>query len=294
MSGAPDAAGDDVAVVVDRELSWPRRKLVELANALSAVDDEARVASAERRGPDLKLLGVVVLATVGLTLIYYYGTRIRVGRVMPAAEALGIPRETWMAWFKGDSQAIEFNRYLYGAIWIFVFYLLVPLSFATLVKPRMSLADLGLKLKGAFTHWRWYVLAFAAILPFIIGVAQLESFVRYYPIWDGANASLLDLLKWWAIYLPQFLCVEFLFRGFLIFPFRKRMGSLAVLVPIAPYCMIHFNKPVPEVLGAIVAGLVLGTIALLTRSIWLGVAIHISVAMTMDVLAIFAAGGFTG
>ena len=39
---------------------------------------------------------------------------------------------------------------------------------------------------------------------------------------------------------------------------------------------------------AIGAGLILGTLAMRTRSIWGGVLIHVGVAMTMDVLALGA------
>ena len=42
----------------------------------------------------------------------------------------------------------------------------------------------------------------------------------------------------------------------------------------------------PETFGAIGAGLILGTLAMRTRSIWGGVLIHVGVAMTMDVLAL--------
>ena len=55
---------------------------------------------------------------------------------------------------------------------------------------------------------------------------------------------------------------------------------------IVPYCMIHYGKPLPETLGAIGAGLMLGTLAMRTRSIWGGVLIHVGVATTMDVLAL--------
>jgi membrane protease YdiL (CAAX protease family) len=55
---------------------------------------------------------------------------------------------------------------------------------------------------------------------------------------------------------------------------------------IVPYCMIHYGKPLPETFGAILAGLILGTIAMRTKSIWGGALIHIGVAMTMDVLAL--------
>jgi membrane protease YdiL (CAAX protease family) len=51
--------------------------------------------------------------------------------------------------------------------------------------------------------------------------------------------------------------------------------------------MIHFGKPIQETLGAIVAGILLGFMALKTRSIWLGAALHIAVAWTMDGLAVW-------
>jgi membrane protease YdiL (CAAX protease family) len=50
--------------------------------------------------------------------------------------------------------------------------------------------------------------------------------------------------------------------------------------------MIHFEKPIVETLAALGAGVILGTLAMRTRSIWLGFAIHVSVALTMDLLAL--------
>jgi hypothetical protein len=46
----------------------------------------------------------------------------------------------------------------------------------------------------------------------------------------------------------------------------------------------------PETLGAIFAGIALGTLSLFTRSIWLGVAIHVSVAVSMDLISLWLAG----
>jgi membrane protease YdiL (CAAX protease family) len=65
-------------------------------------------------------------------------------------------------------------------------------------------------------------------------------------------------------------------------------------VMIVPYCMIHYGKPMPETLGAIGAGLILGTLAMRTRSIWGGVLIHVGVATTMDVLALRGCPPFGG
>ncbi len=53
-----------------------------------------------------------------------------------------------------------------------------------------------------------------------------------------------------------------------------------------PYCMIHFGKTFGETLGAIVFGIMLGTLALRTRSIWGGVLIHLGVAISMDLFTV--------
>jgi membrane protease YdiL (CAAX protease family) len=61
---------------------------------------------------------------------------------------------------------------------------------------------------------------------------------------------------------------------------------------MVPYCMIHFTKPLPECCASIVAGLALGFMSLKTRSIWLGAALHISVALSMDFTSLWRQGYF--
>jgi membrane protease YdiL (CAAX protease family) len=59
---------------------------------------------------------------------------------------------------------------------------------------------------------------------------------------------------------------------------------------VTPYMMIHFGKPGAEAVGAILAGAALGLVALRTRSIYAGMAIHIAVAWSMDLLALWRKG----
>jgi membrane protease YdiL (CAAX protease family) len=58
-----------------------------------------------------------------------------------------------------------------------------------------------------------------------------------------------------------------------------------------PYCMIHYGKPYLEANGAIVAGVVLGSLAMRTRSIYAGFLVHISVAAGMDFLSLYKQHG---
>jgi membrane protease YdiL (CAAX protease family) len=57
-----------------------------------------------------------------------------------------------------------------------------------------------------------------------------------------------------------------------------------------PYLMIHFPKPWPEAAGAILFGLFLGILALRSRTIWGGVAVHMTVAASMDFAALLQGG----
>jgi hypothetical protein len=46
----------------------------------------------------------------------------------------------------------------------------------------------------------------------------------------------------------------------------------------------------PEAIGSIVAGFVLGTLALKSGSIWWGALAHVTVAVTMDLLSLWHRG----
>jgi membrane protease YdiL (CAAX protease family) len=94
-------------------------------------------------------------------------------------------------------------------------------------------------------------------------------------------------MVWELLYAVQFLALEFFFRGFLVHSLRRRFAAYAVLVMTVPYCMIHFGKPMTETLGAIGAGVLLGFMSLKTRSIWMGAALHIAVAWSMDAAALW-------
>ena len=59
---------------------------------------------------------------------------------------------------------------------------------------------------------------------------------------------------------------------------------------VVPYALLHIHKPFPEAMGSIVAGLVLGMLALKTRSIWPGLVVHGGVALAMDWFALLRSG----
>lgn len=191
-----------------------------------------------------------------------------------------------------DNRNWELTQLMYWSLWQAVIYLLIPILFVKLVL-RERLRDYGLKLKGAYRCWWAYLGMYLIILPFVLWMSHRDSFQATYPFLEPAavdgvlnDAYWKRFWIWQCFYALQFVSLEFFFRGFMVHGTRRVFGIGSIYVMTIPYCMIHFGKPLPETLGAIIAGLVLGFMSLKTRSIWLGCASHMAVAMTMDFSAL--------
>lgn len=196
----------------------------------------------------------------------------------------------WMARFGQNLASPEWTRLTELSWWAgtqIAAYLVLPLVAAALIglRPR----DLGWIWQGIGSHWTVYGVIFAVAVPFVIVASFTTAFQNQYPLLEvlpGQSDVFRDLVRWWPIYALQFVAIESFFRGFLVLGLAPRLGSMSVLVAVVPYMMIHFVKPPAEALAAVVGGLVLGTLALRTKSIVGGIAVHVGVAALMDVLAL--------
>jgi membrane protease YdiL (CAAX protease family) len=224
------------------------------------------------------LVALVVLITVAgsLTLQEYLGGHDAYDRLFP----------------HDGSQFWELRGYLWWSSWRVFGYVVLPMIVLACLGERIG--DYHVSLKGFRKHLWIYALLFGAVLPAVLLASTTRSFRQTYPFYRLANRSYIDLVLWELLYAAQFLSLEFFFRGFILHGLRKALGSNAIFVMLVPYCMIHYGKPLPETLGAVGAGLILGTLAMRTRSIWGGVLIHVGVATTMDVLALRGCPPFGG
>jgi len=254
--------------VIRRGIDLLRRGFLDTWRAIDAEADAERQVAGGRFDP--RPLAVAVAVCVGLTLQEYIGGR---------------------AFFQRHFE--ELNAGHYGELlgfgwWTFwrVFgYVVVPLL-AILVLPGERVRDYYVSPRGFVRHSWIYLGLFLIVLPAVIIASQTDAFGLTYPFYKLANRSIVDLLIWEVLYALQFLSLEFFFRGFMLKALKPRFGAGAIAVMIIPYCMIHYGKPMAETFGAIVAGVVLGTLAMRTRSIWGGVVLHVGVALTMDLLAL--------
>lgn len=224
-----------------------------------------------------RTVGVLVLTCVLLTLFYYFGRpdTFRAREVKGAiAGLLGLDASPYR----------ELIPYWGWAVSSVVLRIILPLA-CIIWWFRDSPADYGFRLWRRGHGWI-YLLLYLIMLPVLVVISLSDSFQAKYPFYDQAGESLSHFLLFELAYGVQFFSLEAFFRGFLIFALFRKFGYYAVVIMTIPYCMIHFSKPLPETLGSIIAGLVLGYLAIQSRS-WLpGALLHWGVGLTLDVLVI--------
>jgi len=161
----------------------------------------------------------------------------------------------------------------------------VPLLLGRLVL-GFSLKDLGVGLGDWKFGLKAVALLYLAFLPILILVSSTPAFCHKYPLFIDAKRSFGHFVLYEGAYAVYFIGWEFIFRGFLLFGLKPALGFYAVFIQTIPFAILHFGKPQPETLAAIVAGLLLGYLALRTRSFWYCWLLHSLVAITNDVLAL--------
>ncbi len=243
-----------------------------------------RLSDAGRRF-DRKTAIVLVTAAACLTIQNYTATP---DRLIPAGRLLAGWLDGPAAAKAAEARLREWNydqmssRAWWCAVTV-VTYALIPALVIRLAF-RERLRDYGTKLHGALQAWPIYALFILVMAPLVTACSGEARFQATYPMYCFGSAEQVraELWQWELYYAVQFVALEFFFRGFMVHGTKHRFGVYSVFVMTVPYCMIHYGKPVPEASASIIAGVVLGVMSLVTRSVWLGAGIHIAVAWGMD------------
>ena len=112
----------------------------------------------------------------------------------------------------------------------------------------------------------------------------------FYPRYPYLGRSLLDLFAYELLLLVDFIAIEFFYRGFLLRIFRAEFGVWGVLTAAVPYTLGHLGKPLPELAASFFYAILLGALAVRSRSIWGGVAVHFGMSLIMDLSALWQKG----
>ncbi len=235
---------------------------------------------------DRRVIFALVYTALGLTCIYYMKDQTAV-----AAFLSGTVLEDF-----GNFIANSPDNNLPGlAWWVFIvtiFYIFIPVLIIKFVW-RADLKDFGLRFGVETGFWKIFAVGTAVMLSLIYIASLTEGFAAKYPflhIYNGEPYLGTTLVAWELIYFLQFVGLEFFFRGFLVHSLKPSLGLYSIFVMTVPYCMIHFSKPLPETFSAIAAGIFLGWLSYRNKSIWLGLILHLTVALSMDLFALHAKG----
>ncbi len=237
---------------------------------------------------------VIVFATVAmcLLLVRFAGTTRYAGWISSVLDAVGADglADAWDYALKRSPHA-AFNAKVFWAVSRLIGYVLIPLAVIRFAL-RRRVADFAIRVRGTGAYGRSYLLMFAVLLPMVVVASQTAGFQAKYPFYKPLPGEGLwpYFATWEVLYAAQFVALEFFFRGFMIHGLKRRLGYASIYVMVIPYMMIHFTKPPAEAAGSIVAGFILGSLSLKSNSIWWGAALHVGVAVTMDVLALWHRG----
>lgn len=219
---------------------------------------------------DLKLLATFLLLTLCMLLIEYFG---------------------WQGPFYKNYQRFSLTSnlsrndvFFYAQVFTsssFITYMIIFPLVLHLFSPVQTENFYGLTgFKNFPMLFKPYIPLLIIMLPVLWIAAQTASFNQFYPLYRPQNVQ--DFLLYECIYLTQFIAVEFFFRGFFLFRLEKFLPGKAVFIMVLPYALIHIHKPFPEAMGSIFAGLILGMLALKSKSIWPGILTHATVAFSTD------------
>ncbi|MDB5256635.1 MAG: rane protease [Chitinophagaceae bacterium] len=167
----------------------------------------------------------------------------------------------------------------------------IPLIFLKYIYDRKEKGLYGLSIEGF--DYKVYFVFLLIMVPLIFWASFQPDFLEAYPsfkpwraneVFGLSRAQMSGIFE--VFYLFDFVTVELLFRGALVIGLSSIMGKHTILPMVVAYAFLHFGKPMAETIGSIFGGYILGIIALYSRSILGGCAIHIGVALLMEVMAL--------
>lgn len=264
-----------------------------LSEPLARVDRECREHVASHRGFDWQTTAVLITTAVVLTLQEYVFTSGQLHRFEWLLKRLSL-YDLYDSGLQaaGGAAGGRLAGLLFWAVGSVFTYVALPVFVIKCVM-RRRVRDFGLSVRGIMGSAWIYLVMFLFMIPLLLYFSGTARFLNTYPFYKPVSGEPLiwsAFITWQLFYWGQFVGLEFFFRGFMVHGTRHRFGVYSIFVMTVPYCMIHFGKPMPETFAAILAGIALGVMSLKTRSIWLGAALHIAVAASMDLLALWGAG----
>lgn len=165
---------------------------------------------------------------------------------------------------------ILFHYHSLGSLVLRYAFFFIALPTAGLLLIKQNPFDLGLRL-GDYRRWLIHVLIAGALGILVVAIgSRVGSVSEFYTARTDTG-----ILQYIAERIVIIFAIEYIFRGFLLFGLKEKLGGGAILVQMVPFAIMHIGKPEIEAVGCIFAGLYFGYIAFRTGSLWPAFIIHL-------------------
>ena len=167
----------------------------------------------------------------------------------------------------------------YHMIWNYWFsdlfyYFFLPLLVIALLLRRNPL-DFGFRL-GNPGIWGLHVAVVVVIgIPVLFAASRLPEIRDYYTI-EQFSIIIYSLKTAAALF-----AWEFIFRGFLLFGLKEKLGEASIIIQMVPFALLHIGKPEIETLSTILTGIYFGYIVYRGGSYWPAFIIHIFINLAI-------------
>lgn len=166
---------------------------------------------------------------------------------------------------------ITLKRYhVIESVWLtsFIYLFILPLTTIVIILRRNPL-DFGLRF-GNVKIWSIHVVITILIgLPVLYFASGFESLEGYYA---DSRFDLVTYIYETVIYMLGW---EYIFRGFILFGLKHKLGEISILVQMIPFVLLHLGKPEVETISTIFVGIYLGYVAYRGNSFWPAFIIHV-------------------
>lgn len=171
----------------------------------------------------------------------------------------------------------------------FLLMFVIPM-FHVLFWWKKPLVELGFSSGDIKTGLKFMlVMIIVLVIPFAFG-GSCDQIVRTeYPMAKELISNHKFIPGYELFYvICYYIAWEFYFRGYLLFGLKDRYGTMeAILIQTISSCLIHIDKPFAEILGSIPVGIILGFVALKTRSFWYVFIVHATLGVLVDLFIIY-------
>lgn len=157
----------------------------------------------------------------------------------------------------------------------------LPVAWLKLVD-RARLAVAGLAFPPARMWVSWILPVAAVTIPIALIATRIPAIHAAYPRLAEAHHNPWLLVPSTIGFATYGLSWEFFFRGFLQTGLSRHIGRWALVVQAIPCGLMHWGKPLPELVASFPAAVVFGAIAYQTGSVIPGWLLHVFIALTIN------------